>query len=545
MNTWNRARRSPTKSMTRLTPLLLSVSIACLAGCQGSADKIENVEPRNDSDTVVYPLYEDIKDWDPSTAFSTEVLVLANIYETLLRYDGSDKDQPIKPLLASRWESQNQGKTWIFHLRQDVVFHDGEKLNAAAVKASLNRTRELKRGPYYIWSAVSEIEVLDEYTVAIHTNEPTPIDLIAAAQYGAYIFSSKAAKQPSSWFQQGQASGTGPYRLAEWRPGSNIRLERFDKYWDEHLANGFRQVRLPLIREISTQTQMIESGAADFVNPTPVNLLPRFKRIPGISVRTPASWVNQQFLFNTDKYPTSEPAFRKALLHAWDNPSVIEYIYEGTAVAAAGAVPATMWGSDPSLTMPTFDLEKAKQLLIESGVPKSAWRMRAAFVGSSSEYTNSMLLYQHNLAQIGVTLELSPGPWGRIWSEARNPASAPHIQSMMWWPTYPTPGDWLAGLFRTEASPLFNLAYYSNPEFDDLVNAGLALEGQSRVQASEKYRAAQQILVDDAVAIFVADLRLRTVHRSEIGGLKSNPAYSAVFFNQLYLKELESAESQP
>lgn len=537
--------------MKLLLPLLLSSLLLGLSACKGSDDKAGKVAPRYDAKTIVYPLYEDIKDWDPSTAFSTEVVVLANIYETLVRYDASDRDNPVKPLLASRWESQNQGKAWVFHLRKDVVFHDGEPLTAQAVKASLDRTRELKRGPYYIWSAVSNIEVIDAHTVAIHTSEASPIDLIAAAQYGAYIFSAEAAKQPSGWFQQGNAAGSGPYQIDEWRAGTSLKLRRFDEYWGEHLENGFEQVRMPLIREISTQTQMIESGTADFVNPTPVNLLPRFKRLEGISVRTPASWVNQQFLLNNAKYPTSEPLFRKALLHAWDNPSVINHIYEGTAVAASGAVPATMWGSDPSLSMPAFDLHKAKQLLLESGVPESAWRLRAAFVGSSSEYTNAMLLYQHNLAQIGVTLELTPGPWGRIWSEARNQPSAPHIQSMMWWPTYPTPGDWLAGLFRTEASPLFNLAYYSNPEFDALVDAGLALEGQSREQATTKYQAAQRLLVDDSVAIFVADLRLRTVHRSEIAGLKSNPAYSAVFFNQLYLKspepELmsEPAEAQP
>ena len=108
---------------------------------------------------------------------------------------------------------------------------------------------------------------------------------------------------------------------------------------------------------------------------------------------------------------------------------------------------------------------------------------------------------------------------------------------MTWWPTYPTPSDWLVGLFKTEKKTLFNLSHYSNPTFDKLVDEGIALEGQNREAAIAKYREAQRILMDDAPAIFYADIKTRVARRADIRGLEVNPAYNAVFFYRLWRAE--------
>ena len=101
---------------------------------------------------------------------------------------------------------------------------------------------------------------------------------------------------------------------------------------------------------------------------------------------------------------------------------------------------------------------------------------------------------------------------------------------MTWWPAYPTPNDWLVGLFRTEEKAFFNLSHYSNPEYDRLVDEGVALEGSDRGKAIENYQAAQRLLMADATAIFYADIRTRVAHQANIEGFVDNPAYNAVFF---------------
>jgi peptide/nickel transport system substrate-binding protein len=485
-------------------------------------------------DTLVYAAYADIKDWDPSVAFSMEIIMLLGVYEPLVWYNPPGSAEQLRPALATSWEKSADGLTWTFHLRKGVKFHDGEPFNAAAVKFSIERTMKMKKGAYYIWSAVKELKVVDDNTVQFLLKEPAPIDLIASSQYGAYIFSPKSAEKGTDWFMQGHDAGTGPYRVASWEKSQQVVLKKFDGYWGGWSGKHFDRIILKVVLEKSTQVQMIKSGEADFASLVPVDALQALKKAPGVEVLTPTSWKNSMFLINTQKFPTDNLKIRKALCYAWDYDAVIKSIYNGLASRAEGPVPKTMWGHNPNLPKYEFNLDKAAQLIKESGIPKDKLKLTLAYIATSQEYENCAQLLQANLAKIGVKLELLPGPWGTIWEKAKNLETAPNLQSMTWWPTYPTPSDWLMGMFKTEKKTLFNLSHYSNPEVDALIEKGLKMEGVDRAAAVKAYQEAQKIIVDDAAAIFYADIRSRIVKRASVKGFSVNPAYSGLFFYKLY-----------
>jgi len=486
------------------------------------------------SNTATYAMYGDIKDWDPAVAFSLEVVMLVNVYEPLLWYNPPGSATQFTPALATEWHASDGGKIWTFKLREGVKFHDGTPFDSAAAKASLERTIATKKGAYYIWGAVTAIEAPDAYTLVIKTKTPTPIDLIASSQYGAYMYSPKAAANGTKWFNQGRDGGTGPYRVRQWAKGQQVVLEKFGDYWRGWDANKFDRVILKVVRENATQIQMLRSGEADFISLVPADAVKTLSKEPGVVVRLLPSWKNSQFLINVRKPPTDNLEFRQALTHLWDYDAVVKDIYAGSASVAKGIIPTTMWGHNPDIRTPRFDLALAKKLIDESGVPKAERKVSMAYIGTSEEYKNAALLFQENARQAGVTVELLPGPWGTIWSKAKKLETAPNLQSMTWWPTYPTPNDWLIGLFRTEKKALFNLSHYSNRAYDKLVNEGVAAEGSDRDTAIAKYRAAQQILMDDAPAIFYADIRTRSARRANIQGFQDNPAYNAVFFYRIH-----------
>jgi len=487
-----------------------------------------------DAHTVVYATYGDIKDWDPAVAFSLEVMVLANIYEPLVYYDGrAGGEQVLRPALAKSWSVSEDGLVWTFHLREGVTFHDGEKLTAAAAKKSLDRTITLEKGGFYIWEAVSEIRAVDELTLEIETSFPAPVDLIASSQYAAYIYSPAAAEGGTEWFNQGNAAGTGPYRLRQWDRNQQIVLEKFDAYWGGWEAEQMTRVIFKIVRESATQVQLLLAGEADFLSLISVDLVSALERNPEIQVDYIPSWKNSQFLLNTQKAPTNNLNFRKALVHAWDYSTVANQVYAGSADVARGIIPKSLWGHDATLETPVFDLEKARQYLEQSGLAPDERKITIAYIAASEAYQSAAELFQNNLAQIGIEAELNPGPWGTIWDAAKNPASAPNAISMTWWPTYATPSDWLTGLFRTEAQPNFNLSYYANPAYDQLVAAGIQLEATNREGAIVKYQAAQRLLIEDAVAIFYADLKERVLHRADLEGVRPNPAYNTIFFYEL------------
>lgn len=482
---------------------------------------------------LVYAMYADIKDWDPAVAASTEVVLLSNVYEPLVWYDAAAGKNPLKPGLATSWTVSKDGREWRFALRQNVKFHDGSDFDAAAAKASIERTIKLGKGSAFIWDTVEAISAPDSHTLLIRTKVPAAMDLIASSQYAAYMVSPKAMAAGTDWFNQGNDGGTGPYTVRKWTRGQEVVLERFDAYWGGWKPGQFAQVKLKVVQEASTQAQLIRSGEADIITLPAADLVKALARDPAIAVLRGPSWRNTQFLINTQKAPTNNLNFRRALTLAWDYKAVADKIYEGGASRAVGLIPATMWGHDAKLRSPQLDLAQARQLLAASGLPKSEWKLSASYIGTSEEYKNSLLIFKANLEQLGVTLELRPGPWGKIWDDAKKLDSAPNMISMTWWPSYGTPSDWLIGMFRSESPTVFNLSHYANPQYDALVNAGVAAEGADRALASTKYAQAQQLLIDDAAAIFVADLQGRVIHRKSVKGVALNPAYDAVLFYTL------------
>jgi len=482
---------------------------------------------------LVYAMYADIRDWDPSIAASTEVNLLSNVYEPLVWYNLPGSKQALTPGLATAWTSNADGTEWKFTLRRNVKFHDGETFDAAAAKASIERVKKLGKGSAYIWDSVESIATPDPHTLVIKTKVPAPVDLIASSQYAAYMVSPKALAAGTDWFNQGNDGGSGPYKVKKWVRGQEVVLEKSDAYWGGWKPNQYSVVLLKVVQEAATQAQLIRSGEADFITLPSVDLVKALAKDPGINVMQGTSWKNTQFLINTKKSPTDNVQFRRALTYAWDYGTVIDRIYEGGVTRSKGVIPSSMWAYDAKLNTPSFDLAKAKQLVESSGVPKEQRKLTVAYIGNSEEYKNSLLLFKANLQKIGVELELKPGPWGKIWDDAKKPESAPNMISMTWWPTYATPSDWLIGLFRTESPTVFNLSHYSNPAYDELVNKGVEKEASDRPAATDFYVKAQQLLLDDAAAIFVADLKGRVIHRKTVKGVVLNPAYDAVNFYAL------------
>src|SRR5512135_169580 len=98
-----------------------------------------------------------ITTWDPVMSFSTEAAYMANVYEQLLRINPPGSAQKYTPLLAESWESSADGMTWTFHLRQGVKFHDGETMDAAAVKKSIEAAKDHGVASF-IWAPLNSVD---------------------------------------------------------------------------------------------------------------------------------------------------------------------------------------------------------------------------------------------------------------------------------------------------------------------------------------------------------------------------------------------------
>ncbi len=474
------------------------------------------------------------KDWNPAVAFSEEVRVLANIYETLVIYNASGNGDELSPSLATSWQSSNDGKTWTFKLRQGVKFHDGSDFNAAAAKKSIEYTKTTKKGAWFVWAGLVSAEAPAADTLVLNFKDSTAADMVASGQYAAYMIAPAAIDKGNDWMMAPNAIGTGPYKLGKVEHGQQVVLEQNKDYWGGWKDGQFDRVIVKIVSEASTRSQMIKNGEAGVAWDIPSDQFASLDKNPEVTVSTAVSWKNYQFLLNTRKYPTDNVKFRKALQHLWDYNSVTNDIMYGNGTVPTGPLPTSIWGH-ASFTLPGFDMDKANKLLAESGVPKSDWKVTMQYIGSKQAYASAAELFQATAAQAGVEVELMPGEWGVIWDKAKKLETSPNLQSMGWWPTYATPSDWLYSQYRTEEKTLFNLSHYANAKYDALLDEGMKLEGTDRAKATEKYAAAQKILVDDAPAIWYADVKQSRVSRADIKGIENSmsPAYEAIFYYQL------------
>lgn len=199
---------------------------------------------------------------DPSVENSNGVCVLQNVYETLTRYN--DQTGEVEPYLATSWTHNDEGTVWDFTLREDVNFHDGTKMNANAVKKSIDRTIRLGKGASFIWANIENIEVVSDYVVRFNCSSPTSVDLLASAAYAAYIMSESACDRDSDWFnsEEGNDGGSGPYVVKSLVTGDQVIITAYDGYWREWKENSYKTVVIKKYMESGTRRQLLETGDA-------------------------------------------------------------------------------------------------------------------------------------------------------------------------------------------------------------------------------------------------------------------------------------------
>ncbi len=472
---------------------------------------------------------------DPSAGNSNENVVMGNVYETLTFYNAPGSDAILSPKLAVSWEASEDSTTWTFNLREGVTFHDGAEFNAAAVKKALDRTIAMGEGSAWIFGAIDSIEVVDNLTVQFNLFYPQPLDLVLSAGYAAWIMSPNAADQDSAWFNDGNAAGTGPYMIASNEPGQRMILEANPDYWGGWGDGAFDTIVFDISEDSTVLEQMIRSGDADFTYSLPFDNYGPLAEAADLTVDVTPSFQNLLILLNNVKEPTSDPLVRQAISYAFPYADVVGSLYAGMGTQARGAIPANMWGHGDSLTQFSQDLDKARALLAEAGYADGDISLVYTHVASDLDEQQVGELWRASLAEIGVDLEIRGLAWEAQWDLAINdPATAQDAFGFYWWPDYITPNSWLYGMFRTEEEPFFNLGYYANPDFDSMIDEAEALSGTDRAAAEAMFIAAQQMLLDDAAAIFVVDLPDIHVIRADVSGYVNNPAYPhVVFFHDL------------
>ena len=312
---------------------------------------------------------------DPHVDASSELgIPLTSVYDTLVyqALDGS-----FVPGLAERWDVSEDGRSYTFHLRDDVTFHDGTPFNAQAVQFNLDRIANpdtMSRKAREMLGPYDHTEVMDSYTVKIHFTQPYAPFLDSLSQVYLGMASPTAIQQWGAEYQLHQV-GTGPFLFQEYVPNDHLTLVRNPDYnWAPAVYNHsgpayldgveFRFYVDPAVRALA-----LESGEADVMGEIPPQDAVRLEssaEFAVLQVAIPGQPL--QFFLNTEKPPTDDVRIREALLFATDREAIASAIFKDYSPVACGPLSAVTMGYLPEVEeMYGYSPDQAKALLDKAG----------------------------------------------------------------------------------------------------------------------------------------------------------------------------------
>ncbi len=471
-------------------------------------------------DQLIFAAPADATTLDPHNTTDTESdQVTMMIYEPLIAFDDAMR---IVPRLAERWNVEPDGVTWTFHLRQGVTFHDGAPFDAEAVR--LNFTRVLDPVANHkrlsLFSMIDRVEVVDPLTVRIVTKYPFGAFEPTMAHVSSAIVSPVVARAKGAAFGSAAdaVSGTGPYRVAGWKKDQEIVLERFDGYWG---AKGLtRRIVYRPIPEAAARVLALESGDVDVISRIPATDIPRLEAHPQVAVQKLPGVGAQQFRFNVSKKPFTDPRVRQAISYAIDRRAIVTNLVASFARPSTSALTSIMRGYTNLGEIP-YDPERARQLLREAGYPNGF----ATTIATTPRYPMGVELAEAvaaDLKKVGIPRTIEVYDWAtmvQFWA-GLPPEKNPQQIFIMGAGASTADADWgLRPIFQTARTNENNYGYYSNAEFDRVIEAAMRETDAAKRQAL--YTRAQQIVyLEDPGAVWLFDTLYSVASRTAVTGLR-------------------------
>lgn len=491
----------------------LAVSLLALTACTAGevappAPAPSTTPAAAEQSTFTFGTAADPRTLDPALASDTESYrVTQQILEGLVGVDPLTSEPT--PLLAESWEEQDSGRTYEFTLREDVVFHDGQALDAAAVCANFERwytlPEEARVGasklPFEsVFKAFSDDPELslyrgctptDEYTVELRL--ATRITgLIPALASPSFALSSPAAltsddanvlsetREGITLSRYGQAPvGTGPFRLTAWGE-SDVELAAFDGYWGER--GEVERVMFTTISSPESRARALTSGRIDGYDFVAVDSAVDLAR-NGLQFlqRDPYSVL---YLGMNEDFPgIDDVLFRQAVAHAIDKSALIEGRFLNGTAPARHFIPEKLGVSNESVADYGYDLELAQELLAESGYdgrelpfyyPRNV--SRAYLPAPEKAYAE----LSRQLTEAGFVLKPVPIAWSDGYVAAVQQSGDRAFHLLGWSGSYQDPDNFVGPLFGAYSEEFG----YEDPQLFSKVNRARSLpNGEERTAA--------------------------------------------------------------
>jgi len=460
------------------------IALALAGGLVFGAVSAQTITVAMGADPVTFDLHN--TNDQPTSQISRQ------IYDTLVV---QNENLEIDPGLAESWEAVDD-TTWVFNLRDDVTWHNGDHFTAADVVWTYERFMSLPAHSAFLLDSVSSVEAVDDYTVQIELEFPFAPILNHLAHSSLGIMNQNAVEAAGDDYGTSVVVGTGPFVFDSWQTGDRVVLQRNDDWWGGDVLPEtlvFRPIPEGSVRGIE-----LETGGVDIaytLPPTAARSAEANDNVHLVPVRT----LSTAYIgFNVQQEPFDDPLVRRAINHAIDVDLIVDTIYTGQAERAVSPISSDVFGANLDLEPYTYDPELARELLAEAGYPDGF--STSIWTNDNPQRMEIAEIVQAELANIGVQVDVQVVEWGTYLADT---AAGLHDMFILGWVTVTGDADY--GLYALFHSSQFgdpgNRTFYANDRVDELLDAArVETDPDTRV---ELYAEAQEILQEDAPWIFL------------------------------------------
>ena len=515
--------------------LLIIIMILTLAGCgqneapQGGGETPEETaegSSTSDLDSIV----RITQDWptyiDPGVGSDfSDTIALVNLYDTLVfpRNDGT-----VVPHLAESWESSEDGKEFVFKLREDVTFHNGNPFTASDVVFTAKRLDTIGEGYAYLFKGVIEsVEAVDDYTVKFNLYES--FGPFVQSLLRMYILDEETVMANldmtdksygefgdfgKKWLQTNDA-GSGPYMVKEVKMEEYVLGEQYPEYWggwDENSPKYFQENGA--VEPVSVRTAMANKELEITDEIQPEENYTTMDGYDGVDLAINPTTTNHNMTLNVTKAPTDDINFRKALAYLIDYETISKTIFPG-ASKSVGPAPIKLPGSYASETQYYRDVEKAKEYLAKSAYANELddYPISLTWCAEVPAQEKVALLFQANCAELGITVEITKKPFGAMIADAATPETTANATLLNVGASYFDAGGFLKTRYHTDTFGSWEqMEWYANEELDAMIENALSIiDDQTRY---EKYKEITEIIVEDCPTLWLYDHAEKRAYQS-------------------------------
>lgn len=466
-----------------------------------------------------------------------------------------DEQGNISPWLARSWDISDDGKTYTFHLRDDVTFSDGEKFNAQALQTNLEHMRDpATKSPLaaaYI-APYLDGKVIDDYTFEAHLREPyTPFLDVLAQSWLSMISPRQIREAPKTIAEH--PIGSGPFLLQSYtrdqgavfikRPGYNwappVTRHKGEAYLD--------RIELSYVPEAMIRFTALESGQSDFALDAPAQNAAAIRANPNLVMRSRIRKGNPSrgIVFNVEQAPFDDVRVRRAVAKAVDREGLAWISGFGEYIAKADFLAANTRFYQPNKEALAYDVKAANTLLDDAGWTgrdaqgyrtKAGQRLKATLLAySSPAFPGSVsVAIQADLKKVGFEMTVEMLPLTRV-IERRYAGKFQAMADGYWHTNTP---DGMFVLYHSESISTDkrigqNVGRFRDAQLDRVLSA--ARQSRDPVELQALYGEAQKRLTETVPSVPSVEAQVLTAYGRQVQGVIFDTSHNVPFFTSIWL----------